>query len=195
LYIKLITLFCLVIRIVMYRSLDLFLSLVGLILFSPIMIVILIIGFLKNGSPLFRQLRVGYKQNNFTLLKFRSMSIDTKSIATHLIDFSNISLYGQFLRKTKIDELPQLINVLNGDMSLVGPRPCLPNQTKLISERKKRGVFNVKPGMTGLAQITGVTMKNPKILAKKDAEMIKKLNILNYFYYLFKTFFLIIKKK
>jgi lipopolysaccharide/colanic/teichoic acid biosynthesis glycosyltransferase len=101
---------------------------------------------------------------------------------------------GIFLRKTKLDEIPQLWNVLIGEMSLVGPRPCLLNQNNLINERKKRGVFKVRPGITGLAQIKGITMKTPTLLAKTDLEMIKQLNVFNYFYYILVTMFLIFKK-
>ena len=90
----------------------------------------------------------------------------------------------EVLRRTKLDELPQLFNVLIGDMSLVGPRPCLSNQTRLLNERKKE-VFNVKPGITGLAQISGISMKTPLLLAKTDVKMIKNFNLLRYFYYIF----------
>ena len=98
--------------------------------------------------------------------------MDTKSVATHLVKNPKITSFGLFLRKTKLDELPQLINVFLGNMSLVGPRPCLINQKKLIVERKKLGVFRVKPGITGLAQISGITMKSPTLLAKTDKKMI-----------------------
>ena len=114
--------------------------------------------------------------------------MNTLSKGTHLINPSNITWLGNYLRKYKIDELPQLWNVLLGNMSLVGPRPCLFNQKKLINERKKRGVFKVKPGITGLAQVSGVTMKTPTSLAKKDLKMIKQMNLFSYFYYIFKTF-------
>jgi lipopolysaccharide/colanic/teichoic acid biosynthesis glycosyltransferase len=99
------------------------------------------------------------------------------------------------LRKFKIDELPQLWNVLIGDMSLVGPRPCLPNQKRLIIERKKRGIYKVKPGITGLAQVFGINMSGPVLLAKTDLKMIKQMNLFYYFYYIFKTVFIIFKKK
>ena len=179
----------------MLRIFDFTISLIALIFLSPILILLWIIGLFENGSPLFRQQRIGYSQKLFFLIKFRTMRIDTKSAATHLIDQSMITPFGYFLRRTKLDEMPQLINVLFGDMSLVGPRPCLPNQKKLISERKKKGVFKVKPGITGLAQISGVNMKTPTFLAKTDSIMIKKMNLYYYFYYIVQTLLLILQKK
>ena len=173
----------------MIRIFDLLFSLLGLIFLSPILIITLIIGWFDNGSPLFSQTRIGRYQRSFILFKFRSMPVNTLSVATHLVKNPKITAFGKFLRNTKLDEIPQLYNVLKGDMSLVGPRPCLLNQKRLISERKKRGVFKVKPGITGLAQVTGITMKNPKLLAETDAKMIKQINIFNYFCYIFKTLF------
>ena len=178
----------------MIRFFDFLLSLLGLIILSPLIILLWTIGLFVNGSPLFKQERVGQNQNLFLLIKFRSMRKHTKSAATHLIKSSTITPFGNFLRRTKFDEFPQLLNVLLGDMSLVGPRPCLFNQKKLISERKKRGVFNAKPGITGLAQISGINMKTPTLLAKTDLIMIKRMNLFKYFYYIIKTFILILKK-
>ena len=179
----------------MIRFFDLVFSFLGLLILSPILISLFIIGFFENGSPLFKQKRVGYDQKLFLLIKFRSMKKNTKSAATHLINNSMITPFGFFLRRTKLDELPQLLNVFLGNMSLVGPRPCLLNQTELISERRKRGVFNVKPGITGLAKISGIDMETPKLLAKTDLKMIKKMNLYYYFYYIFKTLTLVMKKK
>ena len=148
---------------------------------------IFIIGFFDTGSPLFVQKRVGLNLKSFKLVKFRTMKINTLSSGTHLVDPSNITYFGYFLRKYKLDELLQLWNVFIGDMSLVGPRPCLFNQKKLINERKKRGVFKVKPGITGLAQVSGITMKTPTLLSKTDLKMIKQLNLYYYFYYVLRT--------
>jgi len=128
--------------------------------------------------------------NGFMLVKFRTMKKNTLSRGTHLVDPSNITRFGFLLRKYKLDELPQLWNVLIGNMSLVGPRPCLFNQKKLIKERKKRGVFKVKPGITGLAQVSGITMKNPLLLAKTDLKMINKMSLYYYFYYILNTLFI-----
>ena len=179
----------------MIRFQDIIFSFLSLILFFPLFILIFFIGFLDNGFPLFIQKRVGLNLKNFTLIKFRTMKIGTLSAGTHLINSSNITRFGHFLRKFKLDELPQLLNVLMGHMSLVGPRPCLPNQRRLIVERKKRGVYKVKPGITGLAQVSGINMSRPVLLAKTDLKMIKQMNLYYYFYYIFKTGLLIFGKK
>ena len=103
-------------------------------------------------------------------MKFRSMNVNTQSVATHLASAASITPFGSFLRKSKLDELPQLWNVLVGDMSLVGPRPNLLNQAKLIEERDSRGVYSVRPGITGLAQIHKIDMSTPQLLAETDAQ-------------------------
>ena len=115
------------------------------------------------------------------------MRPDTASVASHLADASAITPLGRILRKTKLDELPQLWNVLCGDMSLVGPRPCLFNQQDLIVKRAARGVFDARPGITGLAQIQGIDMSTPELLAKTDAEMLRQMSLFNYFRYIFLT--------
>jgi O-antigen biosynthesis protein WbqP len=176
----------------MIRLFDILLSVLGIVLLFPLIIILVIFGTLNLKSPLFVQARIGLKQKSFNLFKFRSMPLKTLSKATHLIDEDLIGNYGSFIRKNKLDELPQFWNVFIGDMSFVGPRPCLYNQKKLISERKKRGVFKAKPGITGLAQISGINMKNPILLAKIDQNMIKSMSLYNYFYYIFKTIFKII---
>ena len=179
----------------MIRFFDFFFSILGLIFLFPIFILLWIVGFLENGSPIFKQKRIGYFQKSFFLIKFRTMKKNTKSIATHLVNSSMITPLGHFLRQTKLDEIPQLLNVLKGDMSFVGPRPCLANQIKLISERKKRGIFKVRPGITGLAQIKGVTMKKPILLSKIELEMIQKMNLYYYLYYILVTLCLILRKR
>jgi len=145
------------------------------------MLLIYIVGLIDNGSPVFFQQRVGRNQQAFTLMKFRTMAINTSSVGTHLVDSTSITKLGLFLRKTKLDELPQLFNVLLGHMSLVGPRPCLPNQTELVKEREKRGIFEVRPGITGLAQVNEIDMSTPRKLARYDAIMIKALTMRLYF--------------
>jgi len=162
-------------------------SLVGLVLGAPVLALLWVIGWFDTGSPLFRQQRVGRGQRPFTLVKFRTMRPDTASVATHLADASAVTRFGQFLRGTKLDELPQLWNVLRGEMSLVGPRPCLFNQDELISERSQRGVFDVRPGITGLAQVNGIDMSDPARLAEVDEQMIRTLTLRDYFRYLVQT--------
>jgi len=171
----------------MTRLFDLLFSVVGLVLLSPILIVILVICWFDTRLPLFRQERVGRYQKPFVLVKFRTMRPDTASVATHLADVCVITPLGRFLRRTKLDELPQLWNVLRGEMSLVGPRPCLFNQQELIDEREMRGVYQVRPGITGLAQVQGIDMSTPQKLAETDASMIESLGLSDYFRYIFLT--------
>jgi O-antigen biosynthesis protein WbqP len=171
----------------MLRFLDIVLAGLGLLVTLPLMVVLFLIGLFDTGAPLFRQTRVGRYQKPFTLVKFRTMQPDTASVATDLANPSAVTLLGAFLRRTKLDELPQLWNVLKGEMSLVGPRPCLFNQTELIEERAARGVFAARPGITGLAQINGIDMSTPKLLAETDAQMLKGLDLAAYFTYTIKT--------
>jgi len=171
----------------MIRLFDIYFSLLGLILLFPFLLLIYVIGMFVNGSPIFIQKRVGLNKKPFLLVKFRTMDLNTVSIGTHLVNASVNSTFEKFLRRTKLDELPQLWNVLRGEMSLVGPRPCLFNQKELIAKREDFGVFDARPGITGLAQIRGIDMSTPSLLAKTDAKMLKSLNILYYFKYIFLT--------
>ena len=171
----------------MIRLFDILFSLIGILLLSPIIILLLIVGFFDTGSPIFRQERLGKNKKTFRLMKFRSMQVNAPSVATHLANSSLITPFGSFLRKSKLDELLQLWNVLVGDMSLVGPRPNLFNQKELISERDFRGIYSVRPGITGLAQINKIDMSTPQLLAETDAIMISHLNFIFYFKYIFAT--------
>lgn len=173
----------------MTRFFDILFSFFGLLILSPIIFLLFIIGLCDTGVPWFRQERVGANLKPFQLLKFTSMHVNTQSVATHLVQASVITNWGSFLRKSKLDELPQLYNVLKGDMSLVGPRPNLFNQLELIEERVKRGVYSIRPGITGLAQINKIDMSTPQLLAKTDAKMIDQLNVWYYFKYIFLTVF------
>lgn len=164
----------------MIRSLDILFSLLGLLFGFPVLVVLTILGIFDTGSPIFTQIRIGKNQQLFTLVKFRTMKVNTASVASHLASPSSITPFGGFLRKTKLDELPQLWNVLKGDMSLVGPRPGLPSQHSLTAVRDKYNIYSVRPGITGLAQINNVDMSAPDYLAKIDAEMIDKLNLITY---------------
>lgn len=171
----------------MIRVFDFLLSFIGLVVCAPVLVFLWVLGWLDTGAPLFRQQRVGRYQKPFVLVKFRTMRPGTASVATHMADASAVTKLGHFLRRTKLDELPQLWNVLKGEMSLVGPRPCLFNQNDLIAERASRGVFNARPGITGLAQVMGIDMSTPQLLAETDARMIQTLGVVAYFSYLLKT--------
>src|SRR5690554_6352055 len=154
----------------MKRFFDFIFSFLGKLFVVPIMFILYIIRLFDTSSPVFKQYRVGKNKKPFTLYTVRPMYVHSKSVATHLADGSQITNYDCLLLKSKLDELPQLFNVLFGDMSLVGPRPNLFNQTELMEERDKRGVDNVVPGITGLAQINEIDMSTPRELAIKDAE-------------------------
>ena len=164
------------------RLLDVVFAFFGLLFTFPILITVIIIGYFDTGSPVFIQKRMGKNKRPFKLIKFRTMSVDTKSVASHLASATSITKLGSFLRKTKIDELPQLINVLKGEMSFVGPRPNLFNQEELITERDNRGVYMVLPGITGLAQVKGYrgatdTLEKMEGRIKYDLEYIRSWSL------------------
>lgn len=171
----------------MLRIFDFTFALLGLIFGFPVLLVIYVLGLFDTGSPLFWQERVGRNKTPFTLVKFRTMKVDTESVASHLASTTSITKLGSFLRKTKLDELPQLWNVLKGEMSLVGPRPNLFNQIELIAERDALGVYSVRPGITGLAQVNEIDMSTPRLLAETDAEMIAELSVGSYFRFILQT--------
>ena len=173
----------------MIRIIDILLASIGLVFFSPLIFLVYLIIYSQNKSPFFFQERLGKEKKKFWLVKFRTMSLDTKDLATHLVDAKKISPIGNILRKTKIDELPQLWNVLIGEMSLVGPRPCLLNQKDLIKARQKYNIYSSKPGITGLAQISGIDMSDPFHLAETEYKMISNFNLISYFYYIILTIF------
>lgn len=169
------------------RVCDYFITIIAVVIILPLGLLLFLLGFLDSGSPVFIQERVGKGRRPFFIIKFRTMRIDTTHAATHLIDRSSVTKYGSFLRRTKLDELPQMINVLKGEMSLVGARPNLFNQTELIYERDIRGVYNYLPGITGLSQIRGIDMSTPSLLAETDAEMYRTLTLSKYFSYILFT--------
>lgn len=171
----------------MIRIFDFVFSLLGLVCGFPVLLLLTVIGLFDTGSPIFRQERVGRHKKPFTLVKFRTMRKDTASVASHLASADAITSFGRFLRRTKLDELPQLWNVLKGEMSLVGPRPCLFNQEELIAEREQRAVLNARPGITGLAQVNDIDMSTPKLLAETDQAMLQNLTVGAYFKYIFMT--------
>ena len=163
------------------RIIDFLAAFFGLILLSPFIVIISAILFAEHRKPFFIQKRVGKDQKLFTLIKFRSMSPQAANLPTHEISADLITKTGKFIRATKLDELPQLWNVLKGEMSLVGPRPCLPTQEELISERASRGVFSLRPGITGPAQVQNIDMSTPKKLAVEDSKMVGNLKVSDYF--------------
>lgn len=173
----------------MIRFFDIFFSFFGLFFLSPILLLLFFCGIFDTGSPILSQVRIGRFEKPFTLIKFRTMHKKTNFVASHLVHPSSITKFGFFLRKTKLDELPQLWNVLKGEMSMVGPRPGLINQKNLYKKRKLLKIFNARPGITGLAQINGIDMSTPLLLAKTDARMLSELTIYNYFKYIIITLF------
>lgn len=162
------------------RGMDFALALVGIIVLSPLFLVLIIAIKLDSKGPiLFKQKRVGIHKSHFMILKFRTMRTDTpKDMPTHLLKNPEqyITKVGRFLRKTSLDELPQIINILKGDMSVVGPRPALWNQFDLIEERDKYGANDVRPGLTGWAQINGRDELEIPVKAKFDGEYTAALN-------------------
>jgi O-antigen biosynthesis protein WbqP len=152
------------------RAFDLALALVLLVAGSWLVLLALIaIKLDSRGPAFFRQVRIGRNRQPFKMIKLRTMSEGTASVPSHEVPKSAITAVGAWLRRTKIDELPQVWSVITGDMSFVGPRPCLPNQLELIAEREARGVFTVRPGITGPAQLAGIDMSTPQLLAEVDA--------------------------
>ena len=169
------------------RMFDFVGALVGLVLFFPIFIGLFLFELLTGKKYFFFQMRVGYLKRPFLLVKFRTMALDTLEMETHLIHGDRITTLGRVLRRYKLDELPQLWNVLVGEMSFVGPRPGLRNQSELIRMRENLGIFEVRPGITGLSQISGIDMSTPELLAQTDARMIAEMSVRNYFKYIFLT--------
>lgn len=163
------------------RLIDILLSGLGIIVLSPIFLMIaLLIKTDSKGNVFFKQKRVGINKSHFNILKFRTMKSETPSdMPTHLLGnaTSHITKIGSFLRKSSLDELPQLINIFKGDMSIVGPRPALWNQYDLIKERDKYNANNVYPGLTGLAQVSGRDELSIVLKAKIDGEYVQKINL------------------
>lgn len=163
------------------RFLDIFLSSMGLILLSPLFLtLILAIKLDSKGPVFFRQKRIGIRKSYFNILKFRTMKIDTpKDTPTHLLEKPEqyITRVGRFLRKTSLDELPQIWNILVGEMSVIGPRPALWNQYDLIEERDKYGANDIPPGLTGWAQINGRDELPIEMKAKLDGEYVERISL------------------
>lgn len=158
----------------MKRILDVAACLLVLVFLWPIFLIVAVaIRWDSRGPAIFKQSRVGKDGREFACYKFRTMFSGTGDLPTHQVSALAVTRLGVHLRRFKIDELPQFLNVLTGDMSLVGPRPCLPSQAELVQERKRLGVLEVRPGITGLAQIKGIDMSNPSRLAEVDAQYVR----------------------
>ena len=159
----------------MKRVFDLILAIPLAVLALPVVVVAAAwVRLTSPGPALFPQERVGRNEKPFRCLKLRTMHQGTKSLPTHEVGKGAVTKAGRVLRRLKLDELPQLWNVIRGEMSLVGPRPCLPTQTELIERRRALGVYTLRPGMTGLAQIKGIDMSNPQKCAETDAEYLRR---------------------
>lgn len=156
------------------RAVDLCFAIVVIAFFWWFLIAVwLAVKLSSPGSGIFAQERIGRGGDSFTCYKFRTMAANTKQAGTHEVSADSVTFIGRILRKTKIDELPQVWNILKNELSLVGPRPCLVVQEELLSWRHKLGILEIKPGITGLAQIQGIDMSDPEKLAKLDEEYVK----------------------
>ncbi len=178
------------------RALDIFLSFFGLLVASPILLITaIVIKIFDPGPVIFKQPRVGKNKESFTVYKFRSMRVDTPQVATP--DFENpeqyISKVGSFIRKTSIDELPQLWNILKGDMSLIGPRPVILEEVDLTNEREKYGIHSIAPGLSGLAQINGRDIVDAHSKALLDKEYMENCSFILDLKIFFKTILCVLK--
>ena len=170
--------------------------LLGFLVVLPLILIGIVLVYLEDGAPIiFSQERLGKNKKIFTIYKIRTMKKGTPSKGTHQISKKNYLFIGSILRKSKIDELPQLINFLKGDINLIGPRPGLESQIELREFRDKLNVFSIKPGITGLAQVLGFDMSNPKKLSKIDSIYIDRKNIKTDIYIFFATFLKPFKQK
>jgi O-antigen biosynthesis protein WbqP len=162
----------------MKRAFDLAAAAVGLFVLAPVVVACaLLVRLSSQGPVIFRQARVGKHERVFTCYKLRTMLTDTVHVPTHQMAASAVTPIGKHLRRLKLDELPQLWNVLKGDMSFVGPRPCLPTQVELIAARRRRGLADLLPGITGVSQVAGIDMSDPERLAASDARYLEAMSL------------------
>lgn len=160
------------------RLVDIMLALgAGIVALPFILVAMVAIRMTSPGSALFRQVRVGRHERTFVCLKLRTMRQDTVNAPSHEVSAASVTALGRFLRRTKLDELPQLWNILRGEMSFVGPRPCLPSQTSLIEARRAYGLYALRPGITGVSQVAGVDMSDPARLAALDATYLQNRSL------------------
>jgi lipopolysaccharide/colanic/teichoic acid biosynthesis glycosyltransferase len=169
---------------------------IGFIIVSPIILISLMLVWFEDGSPvIFAQERLGINKNRFRIYKIRTMYKTAPNLGTHEVGTMHYLIVGSFLRKIKVDELPQLLNYLKGEIVLVGPRPGLPTQEKLKKYREKYNIFDIKPGITGLSQILGYDMSNPEVLAKVDKLYINNKSIKLDLYIFLATFIKSLRSK
>lgn len=180
-------------KVVLFRVIDVALAGSLFLMFLPLIILLTALLLTESRRPIFVQKRVGIGGKVFSCFKFRTMKLATSDVPTHLVDLGSITCLGRFLRKHKLDELPQLINVLRGDMSLVGPRPGLVVDEVLSDCRSSKGILSCRPGITGLGQIIGVDMSDPQRLARVDARMIQSMSFYMYWIYLLATACVLLK--
>jgi O-antigen biosynthesis protein WbqP len=164
----------------MKRTFDICLALLSLP-FAAVLVLILaaVVRLTSPGPAIFRQVRIGRHEKPFVCLKLRTMRNDTRNAPSHEVGASSVTAVGRIMRRTKLDELPQLWNILIGDMSFVGPRPCLPSQSDLIEARRVYGLQMIRPGITGVSQIAGVDMSDPTRLARLDATYLEDMSLAN----------------
>jgi O-antigen biosynthesis protein WbqP len=161
----------------MKRAFDVAAAAVGLVLLAPVVAACaLLIRVSSKGPAIFRQWRVGKDERLFTCYKLRTMRCETAHLPTHEMTVAAVTPIGRHLRRLKLDELPQLWNILKGEMSFVGPRPCLPTQQELILARRRLGLAGLMPGITGVSQVAGIDMSDPERLAHSDARYVSKMS-------------------
>lgn len=161
------------------RAFDLAAAAIGLVCLAPVVAACaLLVRLSSKGPVIFRQTRVGKDERPFTCYKLRTMRTETAHVPTHQMASSAVTPIGRHLRRLKLDELPQLWNVLKGDMSFVGPRPCLPTQVELILARRRLGLAGLMPGITGISQVAGIDMSDPERLAASDARYVDAMSLL-----------------
>lgn len=176
------------------RFFDFIFALFGLILLSPLLLLVSFIILFFDGRPIFfKQYRIGYLNRKFIFYKFRSMPVNTEITSSDKIKNIKISQVGKIIRRLSIDELPQLLNILKGDMSFVGPRPCIESQVELIRKRKLNGSFKLRPGLTGFAQIRAYDFMPVNQKVRFDEIYLNEFNIFFDLYILFSTFFYLLK--
>ncbi|MBE6783530.1 MAG: sugar transferase [Ruminococcaceae bacterium] len=184
----------------MKRFLDFIFSLLALIILSPAILIISILVLISSGRPIiFKQERVGYKNTLFTIYKFRTMKdgmrqTKTEDLTEEEIE-NDITFIGKILRKLSLDELPQLLNILKGDMSFVGPRPLIPQEKEIRKLREENNVFSVRPGITGWAQVNGRDFISDEQKVKYDKEYVEKHTIVMDIRIMFKTFWVVLAGK